>query len=233
MKQRFNANYACPAGNGCTTGSWTALDRAYDLLDESPGDETWNVVFVSDGEPQTNAVPNLQQAEQLTIDAAHRLWDRGAWIFTVHVVNTTSGAYTTGLRNFMLRLSGSLESPENPGFYADASSEAELLKKFKIFLAGLACQITISPAPPVAKRMHVFLKNAGGEETVVADSTKASPPAGSVGDLWNDDLGFYDGYYFYYRADKGAIYVTPPVCDRMRDNHEPLVVRDSTGHLTQ
>lgn len=231
VQQKVNANYSCPAADGsasCTTNSAAGLKEAHKLFDNSPGDEGRYILFVSDGQPNAEG-PAIQEAQKL-----FNLNTGIVTIFTLHLVNYPTGL--TALKNFMLKISGLPDTSEGEvteDYYAKADSDAEIMKEFKRIGAALACQIgPLDPVPPNPEKMHIFIKAPGGDESVILNSKKATPPAKKIGNLWDDTMQFYTGLYYFYKADTKTLYVTPSVCDRVTAG-EPVIIRFASPQLNE
>lgn len=234
VKTRVNKRQGCPydGQDGCGTGTWEALDRARSLLADSslPGDEGKYVLLVSDGEPSGD----VSDPRGESVAAANRLWDLGAEIFTIQITN--SGSSSGSFRQFMHSVSGTPEQRGNPaGHYWSADNPAELEALFEMFGNALACQLPqVDPPPPNPRLMHVYVRDAGGNETQLGDSSEhPTSPADSPGDLWDSSLPFKSGDWFYYHPEKRRLYVTPNVCERILDNHENVYVRFRSPTLNQ
>ncbi len=236
IRKHVNASHGCPNGNDCNTDTWDALKAARALFDKTDGDEARYVLLVSDGQPNIDGKVTPQQGIPLAEKAAGDLFADGVSIYTLQLVNTTVNQ--ADLIAFMKSISGDPpdgESPApDPDYYASADSEQKLDDEFQSIGHSLACAIgPLSPAPPDPTKLHVFVKDPGAGELVVLDAKKADPPAAKIRDLWRTDLDFHNGDYFFYKADKQTIYVTPPVCDAMVTDGQKIVVRYDRVRLSQ
>jgi hypothetical protein len=238
MKEKVMADWKCPYqddGGGCMTASAAALDRARDLLDDPalPSSEKKYVIFVSDGLPTMPRSNPQGRAREM----AGVLWDMGATIYTLHVINSSS---VTPLRNFMISISGPPESRGNETvtqpdgttarYYYNVADEESMNKFFKQIGGALACSIgpLELPAGTPPERMRVFTRAANGREAAIAN---ARPGANEIGDLWDDTMPYYTGDYFLYIDRDKMLYVTPPVCDRVQQQHERVVIRFSSTQI--
>jgi hypothetical protein len=226
VKDKVNKRQPCPydGQDGCMTGTWLALDRARELLADPalPEGEGKFVLFVSDGEPSGGS----GDPKAKSVAAANGLWDLGAEIFSIQITNSRQSSTT--LREFMHSVSGTPEKRGVPdGHYWNADNPELLEALFEQFANALACQLpVVEPAPTNPSQMHVFVRDAAGNETALADAREAVPsPATTIGDLWDSRKPFKSGSYFYYDAEKKRIYVTPGVGTRILDQKEPVFVR--------
>jgi Mg-chelatase subunit ChlD len=225
MRTEVNGNHTCPGGSNCTTNSWDGLKAAGELFTQSEGDEARYVLFVTDGQPNTNDT-TVQQGITKSKAEVEKLWNLGATIYTIHIVNTKD--QVASLREFMRSISGPPDKRGDPEYYFDADSEQKLSDLFASIGSSLACQIgPLSPTPPDPKKMHVFVRADSGDETALIDSTRAEglPPAVKPGDLWSLQKPFHDGNFYFYKEENGIIYVTPPLCERILTHKHPVLVR--------
>lgn len=232
VKTRVNKRQTCPYdSNDCSTGTAAALDRARELLDDDrlPSDELKYVLFVSDGQPTIPA----SGAEDAARAAAARLWDLGTEIWSIQITNSPDSGGS--LHRFMVSVSGTPESRANPDYAKSAENSADLEALFAMFGSALACQLPpVSPEPANPRLMHVFVRDAAGNETQLGDAAEhPTKPATMPGDLWSDKFPFKDGDFFFYHPEKKRLYVTPNVCERILDNHENVYVRFRAPKLNE
>jgi Flp pilus assembly protein TadG len=244
IRKLINNEKDCPEGGegGCSTHSWLAITQANKLLmaPDQNQDEAGYVLFVSDGQPHTDDGSSwsteLARGEKKVQDEVKKLWANHFEVITLHIINTTDQQETKDLKKFMVSISGTGPTG-NEGRYFNADSDQSLTDAFTTIGNSIACPIgPLVPKPPEGSPMHVFVRDQSGLETVLLDSSKIPRPkvATNAGDLSDQkNFTFYQGNYFFYRPERNLVYVTPPVCDRIIEGKEPLIVRYGRGQLTE
>jgi Flp pilus assembly protein TadG len=227
----------CPDSSSgpCLTNSSAALQQARTLLQQS-GDtnEAGYVLFVSDGAP-TLPTGSPDKDEDAAYAQAQKLWADDVAIFTLHIINVDKSQtdIIAHLTKFMQRLSGYPEKPSDPDYYFNASSDAGIDAAFNDLGDAIGCPLTaLDPPPANPRKLHVFVKD-GGVEIPVGNAALADPPAKKPGDITSRRLPFHDGNWFFYRAEDHSIYLSKPVCNRVIDEGEPVVIRSSSGRLSR
>jgi hypothetical protein len=246
VRTPINKEKTCPEGeeNGtasCSTHSWAAITEANKMLmaPDQNQDEAGYVLFVSDGQPHTDDGSDwdteLARGEKNTADEVKKLWANQFEVITLHIINTSDADTTKDLKKFMVSISGTGPTG-NEGRYFNADSDETLTAAFTTIGNSIACPIgPLVPKPRDMSTMHVFIRDEMGVETVLLDSSKVQRPtvATNAGDLSDQQkFTFYQGNYFFYRPERNLVYVTPKLCDRVIDKHEPLIVRYGHSHLT-
>jgi hypothetical protein len=252
IREQVDLGWACGPGNcggcpytpgpdgTCNTASGDALERSLELLNNSshPNAASKYVLFVSDGQP---TVPSGNAGYSKAYEAAEQLWNSGVTIFTLHIVNNK--ANKDALKQFMVNISGSPEERQTEkGYYFDAENPDEV-EDFIVGLGGrLACEIgPLDPAPPDYKKVHAFLRVGSVDDPLINARTVTSVPIGDddsveaneVGDLWDRREPFRDGDYFFYDETRRMLFVTPQVCQRVREQGQHVKIRFKSPQLTQ
>lgn len=224
----------CPSQNAsdpCLTDSSAGLREARKVLQNSGGgDEAKYVLFVSDGAP-TMPHNNAAQDENAAFAEAQHLWDDDVTLITLHIINVTSGV--AHLQQFMQRISGYPEKRSDPSLYFNADSDTSLEAVFKNLGDSIGCPLTpLDPPPANPGKLRLFVKD-GAAEIPIGNAGLATPAAQSPGDLTDHQGPFYDGNWFFYRASNHTIYLSKPVCNRVIDQSQPVVIRSASGRLTR
>jgi hypothetical protein len=217
---------------GGITDTDIALDKARGIFDAvAPiDDEEKFLLLVTDGQP-TDA-DSEAQAQNSAIAAAQRLWNDNVTIFTLQIQEDAGASEAADLRKFVLKISGEPGSGGNDPNYAPvATSGQDLTAQFKAIAAQVACPVPVGNAITDPSHMYVLLHDMSGNETALGDAIKAG--ASSIRDLGDEQGQYYNKPFYIYRADKQKIYVSEWACDKIMNEHNEIVLRQTNPRLTQ
>lgn len=166
IRELLANNHGCPFAGPCLTATGPALKRAAELLAARPGVGNSYVILVSDGMPTLPGPGSPPAAMESARAAASRLWDQGATLFTIQLMNAPLPQVQV-MSDFMLSVSGT------PGSHADASyhfavdSEEALREVLRSIATEPAYAAGPVQAPPAGMVLEVALRARDGVETAI------------------------------------------------------------------
>lgn len=206
IKARMAANGA--DGWTCTS---CGLNRANNLL-SAVEDTGRYVLLVSDGDP------NEGGGKAGARTAAAGLWGIGATIFTLHIDWT--GGTNTGLRDFLISVSGTPGGHPDAGYYYRATDAGTLASTFSSIVSSIVCSVgPMAPAPSDPASMRVFLRTPAGIERAIPAVADLAAAAGIEAYRWDGPTA--------------TVRLTETACDAVMDASNEVVVRFGSPTLIE